>query len=556
MKLQLIEKIEIRYFRSVHSADLKKCSPLNIIVGGNDSGKSNVLRALNLFFNKDSDFGCMYDFYKDLSKKRLEETRKTKTKAFLYVKITFNNIWGWKSLPQQFSIKRQWNKDSLEPGTYHFPSKVDGKPLNTATITKFLNKIELHYVPAVKGRDIFSFYLGLLHDVLTMNNVDFTQAVSGFSDLINTATKNLSDRIQDGIGIKSQISFPTNLSSLFADLDFNTELESKDWVLLKQRGDGIQVGHIPYILDFISRQVKGKAFIWLYEEPENSLEMTKAFELAEKFMTDFSGANQIFLTTHSPAFYGLEGAKVSKWYVEKVEEVVSAENGAVEFSVSNVQSIDNIQDVDLKLGVAALTMSRAKEAYEELSQLKNTIAQIQASTRPIILCEGKTDVCYIKKAIELNNKESLLEFCQIRAIGEKLSKGGCSQLKAVLNHRKDHPYLYNSRALLVFDCDVEGVVDGGDDLTHVYKFDQFDPLIHPRKNGIENALPLPLAQEIQDNTEFWNSKTIEQSGGNKIVVTRELDKVKVCKFVCERNEASDFDNFSAIISRIERLVSQ
>ncbi|MFM8832443.1 MAG: hypothetical protein ACKOEV_02190 [Cytophagales bacterium] len=44
--------------------------------------------------------------------------------------------------------------------------------------------------------------------------------------------------------------------------------------------------------------------------------MSKAFELAGQFATTFSKENQIFLTTHSPAFYSLEGDKVSKWLVK------------------------------------------------------------------------------------------------------------------------------------------------------------------------------------------------------------------------------------------------
>jgi predicted ATP-dependent endonuclease of OLD family len=48
--------------------------------------------------------------------------------------------------------------------------------------------------------------------------------------------------------------------------------------------------------------------IWGFEEPENNLEFKYAFEVAEeikKYSTDI----QIFITTHSPAFYALDKAK-------------------------------------------------------------------------------------------------------------------------------------------------------------------------------------------------------------------------------------------------------
>ena len=42
--------------------------------------------------------------------------------------------------------------------------------------------------------------------------------------------------------------------------------------------------------------------IWGFEEPENGLELLKAFEMADEFL-DYSRKVQIFVTTHSPAFY-------------------------------------------------------------------------------------------------------------------------------------------------------------------------------------------------------------------------------------------------------------
>ena len=63
----IIKSIRIKNFRSIvdETIDL---SDMNFFVGKNDSGKSNVLKALNLFFNKETDFGMPFDFYSDYSK--------------------------------------------------------------------------------------------------------------------------------------------------------------------------------------------------------------------------------------------------------------------------------------------------------------------------------------------------------------------------------------------------------------------------------------------------------------------------------------------------------
>lgn len=72
-----IKQIHIKNFRSIvnTSLDVEK---MNIFVGLNDVGKSNVLKALNLFFNNKTDAGVKYNFDTDYSK--LAPVRKIKQK--------------------------------------------------------------------------------------------------------------------------------------------------------------------------------------------------------------------------------------------------------------------------------------------------------------------------------------------------------------------------------------------------------------------------------------------------------------------------------------------
>ena len=63
----IIKKITIKNFRSI-----QKCAidfeDLTIISGCNDSGKSNLLKALNLFFNNQTDHNTRFDFDADYCK--------------------------------------------------------------------------------------------------------------------------------------------------------------------------------------------------------------------------------------------------------------------------------------------------------------------------------------------------------------------------------------------------------------------------------------------------------------------------------------------------------
>ena len=57
--MRVIEGIQIRYFRSVYNVILSNCKDINVITGKNDVGKSNILKALNLFFCQQTDYNTV-----------------------------------------------------------------------------------------------------------------------------------------------------------------------------------------------------------------------------------------------------------------------------------------------------------------------------------------------------------------------------------------------------------------------------------------------------------------------------------------------------------------
>jgi len=57
----LINKIEIEAFRSIRHASIEGLADFTAFAGLNNSGKSNVLRALNAFFNDETDYGHAID---------------------------------------------------------------------------------------------------------------------------------------------------------------------------------------------------------------------------------------------------------------------------------------------------------------------------------------------------------------------------------------------------------------------------------------------------------------------------------------------------------------
>jgi AAA15 family ATPase/GTPase len=88
--MKIIRSIELKHFRSFlgtprpYTTKMTELSDVNIFSGANDSGKSNVLRALNLFFNgkisNNEELDFNRDFFigqKERVQKVIETCRKT-----------------------------------------------------------------------------------------------------------------------------------------------------------------------------------------------------------------------------------------------------------------------------------------------------------------------------------------------------------------------------------------------------------------------------------------------------------------------------------------------
>jgi len=402
--LKIIKKIEVNYFRSIYSAALVDCSDLNVIVGGNDVGKSNFLKALNLFFNNDTELGRGFSFYDDLSRVREREARVQKGRATIWIKVTFNNYENWDSLPNTFVVKKTWTRYDATPEVGY-----PGNPaIPNTTLGKFLNKIAFHYIPAVRGREIFSHYLNLLHDSLIEDErAGISGATAGLMQRINEGTEAMSAKIAEQLGFDSTIGAPRDLRQLFSALDFQTRFGDYE-VPLQRRGDGIQVTHIPFILDFIANRSK-KNHIWAYEEPENSLEMARSFELAEQFRSVFSTSNQVFLTTHSPAFYDLSGDEVSRWLID------SEPHPSLEEPATTTTPLARSAASDEAVGVSALIAERARKVYEELESSRMAANRLREKLKeaslPQVVVEGPSDRIILEAACrKLGHAERWCDF--------------------------------------------------------------------------------------------------------------------------------------------------
>ena len=389
--MQLVSNIEIGYFRSIYKVVLPTMTDLNIFFGRNDSGKSNILRALNLFFNGETNPGTEFDFLSDFCHARLEETQKADTRKSVYIKITFNTPKSWiKSLGENFYVKKSWSIQRKSEASFESSVKEKGKQIY---LTRFLNSVRFIYVPAIKDRTIFSDLFSSVYRILS-KDVQFNESLVGFASEIEKNTQEISSQIFNSLALKSNISPPSDLTVLFKSLDFDTTNATGDkYSLTRQHGDGIQVRHIPALLAFISDRDDFSFNIWGFEEPENSLELAAAFSEAQSLLRYSRQANkQVFVTSHSPAFFSLNEKNTSRSFVFKESQ---STNGR---TVSKVKPVTDSEIPSEMMGETPFlpVISNYLKEYDirvkqEQAKVRDIEKVLSALTKPILFVEGEAD---------------------------------------------------------------------------------------------------------------------------------------------------------------------
>ncbi len=315
----IIKKIEIDDFRSLHKVIIEP-SPITGFMWLNDVGKSNVLKALNLFFNTQTDFLRDFNFSSDFCKFWLASSQiAAKKKQQIKIKIYFNPPETYTPLKGKGDVyveKVFSRNNNITNTNYSHEGWKQGKSLSS-----LYWRLRYVYIPALKWPDVLKYLIGL---VWGLNILDSSK-IDGLNSHIKEKTKDLSRLITDSkIPISAEFWLPSTLEEFRQNLNANTlvddfkdlpnlvkktakstkkKLEERDYLIpLSNRWDWIKSKYIPPILQRIEEQQKGKIYIWWIDEPENSLEFNAAEDVAKLYYNSYAESNQIFFTSHSLAF--------------------------------------------------------------------------------------------------------------------------------------------------------------------------------------------------------------------------------------------------------------
>ncbi len=166
----LITKIEIISFRSIEKISIP-VKEINIFSGSNDIGKSNILKAINLFFNNQTDFLKSLKFDDDYNKvSRAKAQRSTKMKQLIKIRIYIKPPASYKTLSgeKNLFIERQFDRDGERFERYSTENSQ-----KKASLKRIINKIKYVYIPALKGEDVLQYLLSLIgeYQLITDNDI-------------------------------------------------------------------------------------------------------------------------------------------------------------------------------------------------------------------------------------------------------------------------------------------------------------------------------------------------------------------------------------------------
>jgi hypothetical protein len=556
-----IKEVQIKNFRSIVNQKFST-GDINVIVGKNDVGKSNFLKALNLFFNDHTDLDTDFDFEVDFSK--LGKTG-SKMAQEIVIRLELTPPPSYKS-KKNILWTKVWRRDGRVPSKEVIIHTDRTKLSDKSRVRYWMERIKFRYVPAIKSERFFQVLLGDLHDTLSDSiEKNILIASTEFTNQIKFATKAMSEAILSRLDLSSELQLPTNLRNIFSVLDFNTKNESVD-ISLVRRGDGIKTRHIPIILKFLADKENDTRTqgapkintIWGFEEPENNLELFRCLEIAKEFY-EYSSEIQMFLTTHSPAIYLID--KLNSFYDIpnfKPDKITLLQVSTIQNNGSIISTINKEEDtLNQEMGLMPLVSPYLVIEYKKQNELRNKINEltklIDSNDLPFVFVEGETDEKYFLKAIEIYNRNDIKFY--IKWIGRTIDEDrveftGDTALNQTKSFFLANKQYLKSRVVLYYDNDTDKQEENTGNLYIRRMPTNSNNNLY--KKGIENNLVLPTDFP---KTQFYSERKKTNDYGAENII-RDLDKQKLCDWICNKLEKKEQEKILSIInSMLDNLKS-
>lgn len=345
-----LKSVEVQNFRSIVGTPLRmEFGNLTAIVGPNNSGKSNILRALNLFFTGEVE-GAPYttdlDYPKGGNLSKGDQTKITVTISYepkkeVLISRALDELEAESTQlrldSELLSLRLSYSKHGVE--SWQFIGKLGVKNISRALIEKVRDAVRqsvaFKYIPV--GRDSLESINREIGSELIRTIFSGWSGATKSRREINAAIDVLIQRLQPELE-SSSTSVTNSVREVFKEirhlklrLPFSNLEEMLPSLMpvisdtaetgVRSKGAGIQTSSLIFLLKFLAdnhpqRHNARVTFIWAVEEPESFLHPSKQREMAG-VMARFAQEVQTVITTHCPHFVIRDNVSCATWVVDK-----------------------------------------------------------------------------------------------------------------------------------------------------------------------------------------------------------------------------------------------
>lgn len=273
--------------------------------------------------------------------------------------------------------------------------------------------------------------------------------------------------------------------------------------------------------------------IWGFEEPENSLELASAIEEAARFLELSKSYNkQIFVTSHSPAFFRTIASGSKRYFVSKsiLSGLLKESSSAQEIDGMDANSVPaDLMGETPHLAIISSYLDDAAKKIDALEMQANSlVTRVKQSSTPILFVEGETDARILRAAWNRyvgESHELRIESCAGTTKMESLSANG-SVLRTLAPERSMYVLVDNDGAGRDVHKDGKLSVNGGRWVQHnsnktwwcrlelpdefIQTFTDFGVVSSRWPGTLENIFPTALRlQAIQEGSYEQSSSPFE-----------------------------------------------
>ena len=393
-----IQNVVISNFRSFKDKEnvIKNLESLNVMVGKNNVGKTNVLRAIYLFFNPET--------YEPISDRNMVKQITGGASKDPKIDIEFLDDELIKGSERKYRISCNLNNENFY-SVSNTTDDVKGKLSNSATIKKYIDrKFKCIYL-STTDENIEKQSNSIINDMILRyfkkQSKKVKETVDEFEKQYGILLQTFKDNIQNietslgsqfevlsdiGVRPRLEIDSEKNITGFLLD---NIKLQLDDSYMqdISNKGAGIQRASLILLSLFLLNEIySSENKIILLDEPEAFLYplLVKKIKASLEEKVENSSRFQMFLTSNSRDF--LKEINNEKYTFKNIKQ--HSEENTYQRSKNDV----DINKYSVIEDINARTKYEVLKNYGLLDEIDDY--------EKVIICEGPTDKNYLQKILE------------------------------------------------------------------------------------------------------------------------------------------------------------